>query len=155
MTVQGIRARGIRGIAVLAVLVSVACTPMMRNHGFVPEAEDLSRIQIGVDTSESVRSLIGPPTAEGVLSDSGYYYVASKFRHFGALAPEEISRELVAITFTPTGVVENIERFGLEDGRVIVLSRRVTDSAVRDTTFIRQLLGAVGRVNAGDILGEP
>ncbi|MEJ6746410.1 MAG: lipo-like protein, partial [Yoonia sp.] len=35
-----------------------------------------------------------------------------------------------------------------------VLSRRVTDNGVRDSTFIRQLLGSIGRVNAGDFLGE-
>jgi hypothetical protein len=50
--------------------------------------------------------------------------------------------------------VRNIETFGLQEGRVVALSRRVTDDNLRDTTFIRQLLGNVGRFDAGQILGE-
>jgi len=51
-------------------------------------------------------------------------------------------------------VVRNIERFGLERGQVVTLSRRVTDDNIADTTFIRQLMGNLGRFNAGDFLGE-
>jgi outer membrane protein assembly factor BamE (lipoprotein component of BamABCDE complex) len=80
--------------------------------------------------------------------------VSSKFRHFGAFAPAETERQVLAISFDDAGLVSNIERFGLQDGNVIVLSRRVTDNGVRDSTFIRQLLGSIGRVNAGDFLGE-
>jgi len=89
-----------------------------------------------------------------VLDQSGYYYVSSKFRHFGAMAPKEIDRQVLAISFDAAGVVSNIERFGLQDGNVVVLSRRVTDNSVRDSTFIRQLLRSFGNVNAGDFLGE-
>lgn len=133
---------------------SVACTPIVRNHGYIPLQEDLSQIQIGVDTRETIVASVGPPTAGGVLDGSGFYYVSSKFRHFGAFEPEETDRQVLAITFNEAGVVSNIERFGLEDGRVVVLSRRVTDNGVRDSTFIRQLLGSIGRFNAGDFLGE-
>jgi len=75
----------LRTVIVAASLgFAVACSPIMRNHGFIPAEEDLSAITIGVDTRESVRTLVGPPTAGGVLDGSGYYYVASTFRHLGA-----------------------------------------------------------------------
>ncbi len=137
-----------------ALGVLVACNPVVRNHGFIPFQEDLDRIVIGQDSRESVAGIVGPPTAGGVLAGGDYYYVASQFRHYGAVAPVEISREVLAIRFDGAGIVRNIERFGLEDGRVIVLSRRVTDDNIADTTFIRQLLGNVGRVNAADFIGE-
>ena len=137
-----------------AVIVAAACSPIIRNHGYIPLSEDLALLQIGVDTRESVIAAVGPPTAGGVLDGSGMYYVSSKFRHLGAIAPQEIEREVLAISFDAAGVVTNIERFGLEDGNVVVLSRRVTDTGVRDSTFVRQLLGSLGRVNAGDFLGE-
>lgn len=143
-----------RGLAVAAVMVAVACTPIIRNHGYMPPEEDLALVVVGVDTRDSVTLSIGPPTSGGVLNESGFYYVASKFRHFGAFAPEEIQREVLAISFDQTGIVSNIERFGLQDGNVIVLSRRVTDDQARDSTFVRQLLNSIGRVNAGDFLGE-
>jgi outer membrane protein assembly factor BamE (lipoprotein component of BamABCDE complex) len=143
-----------RGFAVLALVAIAACSPIIRNHGYMPPAEDLALITVGVDTRESVTLSVGPPTSGGLLNESGFYYVASQFRHYGAYAPEEISREVLAISFDANGVVSNLERFGLKDGRVITLSRRVTDDQARDSTFVRQLLSSFGRVNAGDFLGE-
>lgn len=150
----GIKARMRSGIVLASLTIALACTPVIRNHGFIPFQDDLDRVVIGQDNRESVIETVGPPTAGGVLAGGDIYYVASKFRHYGAVAPQEISREVLAIRFDSGGVVRNIERFGLEDGRVVVLSRRVTDDNIADTTFIRQLLGNVGRVNAGDFIGE-
>ncbi len=143
-----------RMIAVVAVTASVACTPIIRNHGYTPTAEDLDMILLGQDTRESVVAVAGPPTSKGVVGDSAFYYVSSKFRHFGAFAPEEIDRQVLKISFDEAGFVSNIEGFGLQEGNVVVLSRRVTDSGVRDSTFVRQLLGSIGQINAGDFLGE-
>lgn len=141
--------------AVLICMAALtACSPVVRNHGYIPVQEDLDRIVIGQDTRDGVLVIAGPPTAGGVLSGGDLYYVASQFRHLGAIAPQEISREVLAIRFDAAGVVRNIERYGLEDGQVVVLSRRVTDDNIADTTFIRQLLGNVGRVNAADFIGE-
>jgi outer membrane protein assembly factor BamE (lipoprotein component of BamABCDE complex) len=143
-----------RMTAMVALTAAIACTPIIRNHGYMPPAEDLSLIAVGVDTRLTVAATVGPPTSGGVLDQSAFYYVSSKFRHFGAMVPVETERQVLAISFDDAGVVRNIERFGLQDGNVIVLSRRVTDNGVRDSTFIRQLLGSIGRVNAGDFLGE-
>jgi hypothetical protein len=63
-----------------------------------------------------------------------------------------VDRELVAISFDSGGVVRNIERFGLQDGRVIALERRVTESGINSESFLRQLLGNVGTPNAGQLL---
>jgi len=68
--------------------------------------------------------------------------------------PREIDRQLVAISFDTRGVVQNVERFTLEDGRVVAISRRVTDSNIKGISFIRQLLGNIGNIRAGDILGD-
>ncbi len=48
--------------------------------------------------------------------------------------------------------MEWAERFGLQDGEVIALNRRVTDSNIEGVSFIRQLLGNLGRVDAGTLL---
>lgn len=141
-----------RTVLAVAVAALAACTAQFRNHGYVPTDTDLAAITVGQDTRDSVLATIGRPSTGGILSDSGYYYVASRFRHFGPLAPQEITREVLAIRFSPAGIVTNIERFGLEDGRVVTLSQRVTDNNLRDTTFIRQLMGNIGRFDAGRFL---
>ena len=151
---QGICGRLRQASCLAALMLAVACSPIVRNHGYVPEPEDLARIVIGQDTPDSVRQIVGPPTAGGVLDETGFYYVQSRFEQLGLFAPEEVTREVVAIRFGPGGTVSNIERFGLEAGRVVVLSRRVTDDNIADMTLIRQLLGNLGRVDAADLIGE-
>lgn len=137
-----------------ALLLAVGCTTLYRNHGYAPTDDQLAEVLVGVDTRDTVADVIGPPTASGVLNEGGFFYVQSRFRYFGALEPKEIEREVVVISFDGDGVVSNVERFGLENGQVVALSRRVTQDNVPDTTFIRQLFGALGRFEAGDFLGD-
>jgi len=137
---------------VLVIGGLVACQPVYRNHGYVPSESDLAMIVVGQDTRDTVGDFIGRPSSAGVLADGGWYYVGSRWRDFGWKKPQEINREVVAISFTDAGVVENVERFGLQDGRVVALSRRVTDSNIKGVTFLGQLLGSIGNVNAGQFL---
>lgn len=139
-------------VAILCVLVVAGCTSVYRNHGYVPKDEELSEIVVGVDTRDTVAETVGSPSAGGVLDSSGYYYVQSRVRHFAYRRPEVVSREVLAITFDNAGVVRNIERFGLEDGQVVPLTRRVTETAATDNGFLRQLLRNLGNFAAGDIL---
>lgn len=147
--------KGIGASLVLVVaLTTAACTPVYRNHGFIPSEDELSSIIIGVDTRASVEDTFGYPSAEGVSNTRGAYYVSSRWRHFGAMRPRPIEREVLAISYDDQDVVQNVTRYGLEDGEVIVLNRRVTTEA-NEISFIRQLMGNVGRVNAGDLFGAP
>lgn len=140
-------------LSLCAVLSVGACAPQYENHGYVPPVEELERIRVGVDTRESVAATVGVPTASGMLDDSGYYYVRSRQRALGFLAPEEVEREVVAISFASNGVVENVERFGLERGQVVTLTRRVTTSALKDNNFLRQLLSNIGRLGPAGLGG--
>ncbi len=130
-----------------------ACTPLYENHGYIPPQEDLDKITIGTDTRDSIAETVGVPSAGGLLTNSGYYYVKSRSRAVGFLAPKEVEREVVAVSFNASGVVDNVERFGLERGNVITLDRRVTSSAVSNKSFIRQLLGNIGQFNPAAIAG--
>jgi len=136
-----------------ALLTAVAaCSNIDRKHGYTPEDEDLSQIVVGVDTKETVADVVGRPSTSGVLAQSGWYYVESKFTTYGIREPREIEREVVAISFSEDGVVENIERFGLEDGNVIAISRRVTDSNIKGVSFLRQLFGGIGNFAADQLI---
>lgn len=137
-----------------AGLALAACSSVYRKHGYVPAPDLLAEVVPGVDTRDSVAESIGIPSSTGVLNDSGYYYVATRFRHYGAAAPKPVARDLVAISFDAQGVVEGIRRYSLEDGRVVPLERRVTDSSVEDSTFLRQLLGNLGNFGPDQFLQD-
>lgn len=146
-----LRRLGVWLCATLCLISVAACSPVFRNHGYVPSDDELAAIEVGVDTRESVAEKIGRPSASGLLNDVGWYYVQSRWRHYGARAPKEVDRQVVAVTFTQAGVVENVERFGLDQGRVVPLSRRVTESNIKGLGFVRQLLGSIGNITPGII----
>lgn len=137
-----------------SLVAMVGCTNMDRNHGYTPSDDELLDVIIGVDTRDTVLDLFGKPTSTGVTEGAGYYYVSSTFRHFGPFEPKPIDRQLVAISFDASGVVTNIERFTLADGKVVPLSRRVTDTTIEDKTFLRQLLGNIGNFDGSQFIGE-
>ncbi|MBA4490102.1 outer membrane protein assembly factor BamE [Paracoccus sp. S1E-3] len=142
----------IRSIVLALTLVISGCVPIYRHHGYIPPAEDLAQVVVGQTTQMDLETLIGRPSSQGLLAGSGWYYVGSRWRHYGPTRPTEVSREVVAITFTPDGTVANVERFGLEQGRIVVLSRRVTDSSVTSFSAIRQILGSIGNLNPGSVI---
>ena len=146
------RASIVRGLALVAALAIAACAQIERNHGYVPTDADLALLEVGRDTRATVAQVVGRPSAQGLLNDTGWFYVQSRFRHFGPREPVEIDRQVVAITFDSRGTLANVERFGLQDGKVVALSRRVTESNIKGVSFLRQLFSSFGRISAGDIL---
>ena len=136
----------------LGLLVVTGCTPLYRDHGFAPTDAEVSVLTVGKDDRDTVSAAVGRPSASGLLDDTRWYYVESRYKQRGPFAPQEIERQVVVITFAESGTVSNIERFGLEDGQVVALSRRVTDSNIEGISFLGQLLGNFGRVTAGQVL---
>lgn len=137
------------GLALVLGVAIAACSPVIRNHGYVPAEDELAQIEVGTDTRETVGQKIGRPSTSGLLNDEGWYYVQSRYRHIGPRQPKEIERQVLAITFNEAGVVENIGRFGLEDGKVVEISRRVTETNVKGLNLIQQLMGNIGQFNPG------
>lgn len=141
-----------KGVVLALVVTLAACSPVYRNHGYVPAEDELALVEVGVDTLETVAQKIGRPSTGGLLNNEGWYYVQSRYRHFGPREPKEVERQVVAVTFNEAGVVENIARFGLEDGKVVEISRRVTATNIKGIGLIKQLLGNIGRIAPGDLV---
>ena len=152
---SGMRAAMRRAMIVTTMLAAMGCTTLTRSHGFVPLPEDLEQMTVGQTTRDEVIAIAGPPTTTGTVDTGTLYYVQTERTRFGPFEPEIASREVLAIRFDGAGVLRNIERFGLEDGRVVVLSRRITDDGIADVTFIGQLLGAFGNIDAGTLIDGP
>lgn len=138
-------------LAVGALMAAVACAPVYRNHGYVPAPDELAAIEVGVDTRDTVATKIGRPSTSGLLNDVGWFYVQSRYKNVGYREPKEIDRQVLAITFTEAGTVDNIATYGLADGRVVPISRRVTETNIKGIGFIRQLLGSFGKLRAEDL----
>lgn len=138
----------------MPLAAAAGCTRQYRNHGYVPSDDELAAVVVGQTNQAELEGLIGRPGAEGVLTGSDWYYVGSRWEHYGANPPREIDRQVVAISFDQAGTVTNVRRFGLEQGRVVVLSQRVTDTGVSGLSILRKLFANIGRLNAGQVFGR-
>ena len=148
------KARLTQMVMVGCIVLLSACSAIDRDHGYVPDEASLEQVQVGVSSRQDVAEAVGRPSASGLLNDEGWYYVQSQFKHLGPYKPEEIRRQVVAISFDQRGIVENVERFGLQDGQIVPLSRRVTESNIKGISFLRQLFANVGRLRADQILNN-
>jgi len=145
----------IKGLAIMLVVTSLsACSATFRNHGYVPDDTDLQALIVGVDTRDTVETTVGRPATSGVEREDAWYYVQSRVRNYAWRAPETLERQLVAISFAEDGTIDNIERFGLERGRVVTLSRRVTKTSIREFGLIQQIIRNFGRINVGETLAN-
>ncbi len=148
----GMMKRLVRTATMVGLVASLsACVASYRNHGYVPNDEDLNALVVGVDSRATVDDVVGAPSASGVLSGGDYYYVRSRVREYGAYRPEVIERQVLAISFAEDDTIANIESFSLADGNIVPLTRRVTDSSVVGNGFLRQLLGNFGNIDPGDL----
>lgn len=148
-------ARGRAGMAAVALAVTLgACTPIYRNHGYAPTESELATLQLGVDTRESVAASLGRPTTAGVLDGQGFYYVQSRFRHFGLLEPREVSREVLALSFAGDGTLGAIERFDLSSGRAVPISRRTTPGVFADPGFLAQIAANFGGIDTSQFFDD-
>jgi outer membrane protein assembly factor BamE (lipoprotein component of BamABCDE complex) len=142
------------GLAAIFTLWLAACTTLYRNHGYAPSDADLALIAVGTDTRETVAAAVGAPGTSGLLAGGDWYYVQSRYENYAYRAPKEIDRQVVAIRFNEAGTVTNIERYGLADGRVVGLSRRVTEANVKGISFLRQLFGNIGRIDPATVFRD-
>ncbi|WP_138465558.1 outer membrane protein assembly factor BamE [Poseidonocella sp. HB161398] len=141
MTVARIKTAMLGAGLAMALAAISGCTTMVDNYGYVPTDMQLEEVQLG-DTRDAVTEKIGQPPLEDFRRDNVWYFVASKTETYGWKAPVTVERQVVAVRFTDNGTVSNVERFGLADGEVVTLSRRVTESAVPDIGFLKGLLSS-------------
>lgn len=125
-----------------------ACAPTRQVHGYVPSDADIARVTPGMDDYASVEEILGRPSSSGLLRDSSWYYVQSTFENLTYHAPRVIDRTVLAVEFDDNGVVSGIARYGLEDGRIVNLTTRTTETGGRTLGVLEQLFGNLLNVDA-------
>ncbi len=138
-------------LALGTVLLS-ACAPTTSLHGYVPSPADVARIRPGVDTQESVLETLGRPSSAGLLQDSAWYYVQSTIENYTYNPPRVVDRVVLAVNYDTSGVVRDISRYGLEDGRVVNLTTRTTETGGRTLGVLEQLFGNLLNIDAQQVL---
>lgn len=141
-----------RAPAVLAIALAAAlggCQTSIDVRGFVPDDESLSRIQVGQQSKDDVRDLLGTPSTVGLFGDETWLYISRRTATYAFLEPKILEQKVVAILFDEAGSVSDVRKLELSDGKVVEHVARVTPSPGKELSFLEQLLGNVGRFNKG------
>lgn len=132
---------------VLAAALS-ACAETIEHRGYVPEQDRLAAIKPGVDTKQTVSERLGTPSSVTTFGDDAWYYISSTTEQVAFFDPEEVDRKVVAITFDEAGTVQEIKRYGLEDGQEVAFVERETPTRGRTLTVLQQVFGNIGRIGS-------
>lgn len=135
-------------LACAAVALS-ACGNTVQVRGNTPDPEDVAAIQPGVQSRQDIIDLLGSPSTVSTFEDRKWYYIGQKTQEVAFMKPEVLDRSVLVITFDETGLVRDMERYGLDDAQQIDPVERETPTEGRDLTFLQQLFGNIGRFSTG------
>lgn len=138
-------------ILVLAGITAalMACTPTQNVRGNLLQDYQLAEVQPGVDTQADVLHKLGSPTTRAPFDDNVWYYLGQETEKRGILDPEVKKERVVAVAFTPEGVVSEVRDIpnSRED---IPYVREKTPTSGNDITVMQQLLGNLGKFNTSE-----
>ena len=147
-----------RALIATAVILSAglvsACNPTLRSHGFRYADGEVPELTPGEDTRASVLQRLGNPSTRGTFETDTWYYISATREYLAYLRPDTRERRIIAVRFDEEGVVEAVDEYGMEDGRVVALVDRETPTRGRELTILEQLLGNVGRLPTDQFGGE-
>jgi outer membrane protein assembly factor BamE (lipoprotein component of BamABCDE complex) len=134
---------------VLCGFVALAgCSGTVDQRGNLPDPVKLAEIEPGVTTKDGISQLLGTPSSVSTFNDKTWYYISRRTEQVAFFDPSVLDQEVVVVAFDDSGVVRDVARRTLADGRVIAPSERETPAPGHELTFIEQLIGNVGRFSA-------
>ena len=137
------------GVAlILGALLVAACAPTVQVHGYVPSRRTWRGSgRASTPPPPSRRCWAGRPRA-ACSPIRRWYYVQSTIENFTYNPPRVVDRTVLAVNFSRSGVVEDVVRYGLEDGRIVDLTARTTDTGGRQLGVLEQLFGNLLNIDA-------
>lgn len=135
---------------VAGAMLMASCSPMRSSNGYLPDTELVEKVRPGVHDRESVAELLGSPTSVAQFKPEVWYYVKREAEQLAFLPEKVTMQSVVAVKFDEAGIVTDVKRYDLEDGKEIEFVERITPTRGKELTFLGQLFGNVGRFsNAG------
>lgn len=143
---SGRRWRPALALVLAAAAAFAGCDATIIKHGTQFHDGDLQQIQPGM-TEEQVRLNLGTPATTAVIGTGrAFYYISSTQSQSAFFLPTEEDRKVVAVYFTPAGVVDHVANYGLQDGKVFDhVSRTTPAPGGRDDSILKQLFRNLGK----------
>lgn len=117
-------------------------------RGYVPNDDDLAKLEPGRQNRDEVQQILGSPSSTGVFdAEQSWYYIYRKTSTTAFFEPEVLEQRVVVVHFDRQGMLRDVRRYALEDGLIVDPVTRTTPSPGRELSFLEQLLGNVGKFN--------
>ena len=127
----------------------MACAPVVDQRGYVFQDDIAERIKIGQTDIDGTRQLLGTPTTTSTLNGGAAYYIHSRFVTESYRAPKEVDRKVLAIYFNENRLVRDVAIYGLEDGIIIPIVARTTETQGQELSVIGKIFSNLGRFGDG------
>ncbi|WP_293987135.1 outer membrane protein assembly factor BamE [Sphingomonas sp.] len=131
-----------------ALTLAAGCAPLRSHQGYIIDADLVNSVQPGVDNRNSVLQTLGKPSFASQFNTGDWYYIARDSRNLAYLKPKAKSQITLKISFTQTGVVQDITRTGVERVASINPYGKTTPTLGRKRSFFEELFGNIGTVGA-------
>jgi len=123
-----------------------SCAAEVQQHGNKPDTFLLEQIKVGQTSKNQVFSMLGSPSSVTMFEEEAWLYISSKRKQVAFFNPDELEREIVAITFdSGTDKVSNVFLAKKEDGVPLVVSAKETPTSGHSVTVLEQMFGNIGR----------
>ncbi len=132
--------------ALCAGLVA-GCAKDIDARGNLPPPEALAQLSVGEQTRQDVRGLLGTPATTAVFDDETWYYISAHTTQYAFYPNHELDRTVYAVSFDDRGILKDVRKLGLEDGRNVNIASRETPTKGREFSLIEQLIGNLGRLS--------
>ena len=138
--------------AVTSMVMSglLACAPVIDNRGYVFDESLLPQLVVGTTSEADIITIMGSPSTVSTLNDGAYYYISSRFITEAYRAPRETERRVLAIYLDEDKKIRDLGFYTLEDGNIVTIVERTTETQGRELTFLQQIFGNLGRFESGD-----
>ena len=134
------------------VLLLAACSVVespRQLRGNRVDADQLKELVPGTSTRADATSLLGSPTTKATFDENTWIYIGETTRSRIGRTPGILQQDVVVLTFDNGGVLRGVKKLNQDDGRDVSVVTRATPSPGSEASFLQQLLGNVGKFNAG------
>ena len=137
---------------IITIFIISACSTIEEKHGAELRPANVDKIHAD-STKDDVRDALGSPSTTSSFGNETWYYISNQTERRIFSENEMQQQSVLAISFSDFGFIDNVELYGLEDGRKFNFSDRITPTSGHDLTIMEQLLGNIGRFSGDGLPG--
>lgn len=132
-----------------SILFLGGCGLEMYQSGDLPSQKRLNLVKPGFEQSKVI-DLLGEPTFENKIGNETFFiYSRIRKENRAFLVPKETERDLYVISFTPTGLVQNVQHLTLNEAQKVAYDESETKVTGKELSVMEQLVKNFGRYDAG------